>query len=446
MRFLRLLFIASIVSLASHSCVMAEGPTLARLFWQDGSDATVRYGDLRKSDSGWTIDPNPVEGFPSLDAAEQSLVQMQSDDGLILVGVHDHADGTIGSGWVAIESGAVKESHGDHSHWRFQESPSVLGSVLDTEQGNPAHVYLYGNSFVLANDKLNGFTITTAARVRSAKTYAAATSFYEGGNGHITLAVAPGRVAYATWIDREGDDSGRVDVVGLGDNDGKRYSFHCPTGGLHGATMNSGKVFFAPSDGVCWVSVDRELAAAPESVQVHHLSLGKDAEENPLRTGAFVSLDSFVLFSAGKGDNAKLCWIDASSESAEMQSLSIEIADGESLSTPLPVRTRGGRRMAVMFRESIDEPENDALVIVDLDPDKDGDYTDAVIAKTVPVGRNQIVGHSGHHEATVLPHGRELAITNPSDGTISIISLSDFSIVATIKVEGTPTRLIAVGG
>ena len=422
------------------------GRTIARLFWQDDSQATLRWGDLKKSSTGWSLQPQSTPGFPSLDQAEQSLAQMQTDASLVLVGVHDHADGSLGSGWVAIESGVVEEPHGDHSHWRFTQSPKLLRSQIDTEQGNPAHVYRYGASFVLANDKKNGFTVTSAARLRSAPASTSASTFYSGGNGHITLAMVDDRVAYATWIAAEGEDCGRVDVVGVGSNHGKGYSIACPSGRLHGATANSGKVFFAPADGVCWVEADRDLNMAPESVSIHHLSLGTDQNAAPLRTGAFNNFGSWVLFTAGKGEAAKLCLLDAAHRSPTVNELPIELDAGETLARPMAFRTRGGKSLAVMFRENRQTPENDTLLVVDLDPNADGKATDLALAKSIAIGRNQIAGHGGHHAAAVLPGGRELVISNPADASLSVISLGDLSVVATIPVEGTPTRLVAIGG
>lgn len=421
----------------------AQGRTVARVFWQDDSGATVRWGDLKKSAGAWSIQEASVDGFPLLDNAEQNLVQMQADHGLIVVGVHDHADGTMGSGWIAIESGAVEESHGDHSHWRFKDLPSVLESRVDADQGNPAHVYRYGSSIVLANDKKNGFTVTSAKQVRSGKDMA---TFHEGGNGHITLAVVDDRVAYATWIAPAGDDCGRVDVVGLGDNEGKRYQIQCPTGLLHGATTNSGKVFFAPADGVCWVAADTEVDDDPSAVTVHHLSLGKDADDKPLRTGAFANLGSLVVFTAGKGDDAKLCLIDAASDSPKITELPISLSEGDSLTTPTPVAAVGGRSLAILFRENKSSPETDSMLVVNLDSNGDGQWNDPEWVETVAVGRNQIEGHSGHHELAVLPGGRHVLISNPADGTLAIISLVDFEQVATLEVSGEPTRLIAIGG
>lgn len=425
---------------------MAQGGTAARLFWQDDSGANVCWGDLKKSTSGWSIQGQAVDGFPALDVDQQSLVQMRDDGGLIVVGVHDTAEGTIGSGFVAIESGAVEESHGSHSHWKFPGPPSVHSTQIDADQGNPAHVYRYGKSIVLANDKKNGFTITSGQAIRDAKSPEQAAKFYDGGNGHITLAVVDDRVAYATWIAPAGDDMGRVDVVGLGENDGRRYSFQCPSGLLHGAGTNSGKVFFAPADGVCWVEADLEVDDDPASVQVHQLSLGVDAQDKPLRTGAFVNMGSHVLFTAGKGDDAKLCVINAAESSPKLMELPIELGEGDSVTMPVTVKARSGQSLAMMFRENKDSPEGDVMLFVDLDPNRDGSMDDMTMAGEVAVGRNQVVGHSGHHEAIVLPSRRDVVISNPADGTLSVVSLSDFTIRATLDVGGTPTRLIAIGG
>ena len=302
-----------LVLLACLACPpSAQGRTIARLVWQDDASASVYCADLNKTADGWSLDNHTIEGMPAIDEAEQSLVQMQHHDGMLVVGVRDVDEGEIASGWFAIETGVVEEPHGDHSHWYFKEQPRVVRTMIDQSQGNPAHVYRYDNTFVLANDKLNGFTLTSPRQIRQAGVTGQASTFHSGGNGHITLAVVPDRVAYATWIAPAGEHSGRVDVIGLGANQGESYSITCPTGMLHGAALVSGKAFFAPADGVCWVAVDQNLEHDPESVSVHHLSLGHDEDDQPLRTGAFTPLDNHLIFTAGDGNASKLCWIDAS--------------------------------------------------------------------------------------------------------------------------------------
>jgi hypothetical protein len=422
----------------------AHGRTVGRLFWQDDQSAMVRCADLKRSADGWSLTSKAVEGLPAIDETEQSLVQMRHHNGVVIVGVHDVDEGQIGSGWFAIESGVIEEPHGDHSHWKFKNDPRVIHTVIDQSQGNPAHVYLYEDHFVLANDKLNGFTLTSAARIRASGSSADAAMFHEGGNGHITLAVVPHRVAYATWIATTGDHCGRVDVIGLGENAGKSYSIHCPTGTLHGAAVVADKAFFAPADGVCWVAVDRELDDAPEAVVIHHLSLGNDADDKPLRTGAFAKVGDHLVFTAGKGRGSKLCWIDGSFDEPRVESMPIEGREGEAMTTPVSVKSRYGDKLAVMFGQFKEAPAEDRMLVVNLDPDRDGDFGDARLAKSLGVGQNRIAGHSGYHAVAPLPDRRHLAVTNPGDGTIWIVRLSDYRVVAKLDVGGSPTRVLAI--
>jgi len=441
-------FVAIAVTCAVAAPVHAQsGRTLARLFWQNEDDATVRWADLTKNSEGYHLDEKQIESFPDLNDDEQSLVQMQADQGVMIVGVHDDAKGTIGSGWVGIDAGVKEIPHGDHSHWNYASPPSVLHTAIDTDQGNPAHVYRYGRSFVLANDQKNGFTIASSAAIGSSgssKTPGQAATFYKGGNGHITLAVVEDTVAYATWIAFAGEDAGRVDVVGLGPNRDRSYHIQCPSGGLHGATVNSGKAFFAPADGVCWVTVDAEVDDDPESVAVHHLSLGKDADDKPLRTGAFTNLGKHVLFTAGKTDQAKLCVIDASASSPEICELAVPVEADQSLGTPIVIRSAKSGPLALMFAESSESPDSDQLWIARLDPNGDKDFSDAALVSPIDVGLGKISGHAGHHDAVMLPGGRQLALTNPGDGSIWIVSLSDYSVVGKVPVEGTPARLMVI--
>jgi hypothetical protein len=422
----------------------AQGRTATRLFWQDDASAKLRWGDLRVQAGRWELQPQELAGFPQLDKENQGMVQMQSSDGVVLVGVRDHADGAFGSGWIAVESGVVEEPHGDHSHWKYNVVPRVLRQAIDADQGNPAHVYLYGKQFVLANDRKDGFTLTSASQLRSAKQPSDAAKFHSGGNGHITLAVVDQRVAYATWIAPAGEHQGRVDVVGIGVNAGKGYALRCPTGMLHGATASHGRVFLAPAEGVCWFDADLNVERSADSVTIHHLQIGTSAEDKPLRTGSFSNHGNLVLFCSGKGADARLCWIDAKASAPAISQLLLPQQGDQSLSTPLVVTVRG-RKLVCLLRESQSEPETDALLVAELDPNRDGGYADAAIIKELPIGKNQIEDHSGHHEAIPIGDSGFLAISNPAEGSIWVVSLLDMTVPAKFKVQGTPTRLAAVG-
>ncbi len=433
------------VLVSSSTAVFAQQKerTVSRIFWQDGSDQSLRWGDLKQGET-WKLEGQKVAGFPELDAEKQMHVMMQHSEGVLLTGIHDMEEGEFQSGWVAIESGVTKEEHGDHFHWHFDSPPKVSVTRLDDQQGNPAHVYNYDGKFYLANDKKNGITVVTPAGLRTdgGKN---ADRFISAGGGHITFAAVGNSVGYSTWIDREGDNMGRVDVVPLGSGTGTGYSINLPSGGLHGATANSGKVFFAPNDGICWVAADTSLSAKPDAVQINHLSLGKDSEDKPLRTGAFENHRNYVLFNTGRGTDAKLCLVDAASPKPSVSQVALSVEEGASISTPATVRTRTGEDLALLFQESTDGTTDEKLLVVDLDPNRDGSCADAKLARTLTVGKSKIEGHSGHHEVASLAGGRFIAITNPGDGTVWIVSTADFSVAAKLNVSGTPTRLVAVG-
>ncbi|GAB5405551.1 MAG: hypothetical protein Aurels2KO_37820 [Aureliella sp.] len=409
---------------------------MARVFWQDSATQTVHWGDLKRGDS-YSLEKQELAEHPEVDPERHMLVQMKAIDELVLLGVRDDDDGNFKSGWGVIDTGAEKESHGDHFHWHLEEAPSVKLVQLDDKQGNPAHVYRYGNSWYLANDKKNGFTRVTPDAIRSG---AKPDEFYSAGGGHITMAVSKNQTGYSTWIDRDGENMGRVDVVGLDSSSPINYSFFLPSGGIHGATYNSGKAFFAPSEGVCWVSTQ----GATQEPKVHHIDLGEDASGAAKRTGAFANAGNHVLFVAGRGADSELCSIDAASPKPVCLKMDLGIGKGNSALTPSFVKTRSGRKFAVVFEENT-EADGEKMHVVDLDSNRDGDFSDAKVAKTFDVGKSQIQGHSGHHGFADLG-GRILLVSNPGDGTITVISTRDWTVEETLDVGGTPTRLICIGG
>lgn len=433
-----------LLAVSATAKVAADGPRLGRLIWQDDDAAAVRWGDIRWTGSGYDCPPQEVEGFPQLDQEQQSLVQMRAVDNLIFLGVRSQPDGEATNGWLAIESGVGWEDHGDHGHVRYEETPRVRRQELDRDQGNPAHVYLYDGQIALANDAKNGFTVVDPRLIRKSKPNEPVAVFYEGGHQHITLAIAARRVAYATWIDAEGDAAGRIDCVGIGELAGKRYHFHGPSGRLHGATVCQGKAFFAPAEGVCWVPIDLDVDDDPQTIDPKVISLGTDSADQPLRTGAFVTAGTYVLCTAGSGPDARLCLIDAAAASPQATSIDLPVDEGTRLTSPITLSTAQGP-MAVLFSESADAPEDDALHMIQLDPNRDGDFSDATLRDPLPVGKNRIVGHSGHHDAAIMPDGKTLAVTNPGDGSIQLISMLSGKPRGTLEVGGTPTRLVVEG-
>jgi hypothetical protein len=424
---------------------------LTRLVFEDHSTQRLRWLDVLISSDG-ELSATTVEdvaGLKQLDAERQRLVQMRESEGTIVVGVRDNDEGKIESGWVLVDPGVRYDDHGDHGHWSFERPPSVTHSRLDQSQGNPAHVYEYGGKFFVANDRLAGYTRLDPGQVSGTDgTGDPSPRFIEGGGNHITLAVVDDVVGYSCWIDGGGPNKGRVDVTPLTSNPVSKaaYSFSLPTGGIHGAIANSGRVFLAPSDGVCWVRADRDGSCKPEEVQVHHVSLGT-SDDKPRRTGAFTNHGKYVLCVTGKGADSQLALIDATAESPRAQLVPLKASSGAKVVTPVLVTTPGGDSFAMAFHDHEGEAATeDVLQIINLDPDKNGDCTDAASVKLLKVGPSDVDGHYGHHAIAFDADSRFGFITNPGDGTIGVISLDRLETIATLKIGGKPTAITACGG
>jgi hypothetical protein len=424
-------------------------PVITRLLFQDRETQSLRWVDVRGGVTPTFSAVGTVERFPKLDE-QQGLVQMEEHRGWLLVGVRDDADGEHGSGWVLLTTGVEEEEHGDHSHWRYRGKPAVRDAKIDSEQGNPAHLYLYDGVFYLANDRKGGYTRIDPAAVRA--NGAVPFGFHAGGGGHITLAVANG-MGYATWIDREGDHAGRVDITPIKPEGNREIgaSIQLPSGGLHGATAAGGKVFFAPADGIFWL----EASGPNETTEPRHISLGNDAETGrPRRTGSFAVHLDHVLFVTGSGSEAQLGLLDARETEPQLVTIKVPGGAGTKPVTPACVRTSRGKHYAFVFHDAGEADEEDeaderpaeTLTIVDLDPNGDGKFTDAAVAKTITVGRSRVEGHSGHHAVAFDADARRAYFTNPGDGTITVFRLDRLEPWATFRVGGLPGAIIAVGG
>jgi hypothetical protein len=424
---------------------------LTRLIFEDHSTQRLRWLDvlidLQGRISGGAV--TDVPGFKSLDAQRQKLVQMREVEGTIVVGVRDDDEGQFESGWVLVDSGVGYHDHGDHGHWSFRNAPSVARSCLDKAQGNPAHVYEYGDKFFVANDQLDGYTRLDPSLVGGlSSSNEGLARFIEGGGNHITLAVVDDAVGYSCWIDGGGPNKGRVDVTPLTTNPTSKlaYSFTLPSGGIHGAIANSGRVFFAPSEGICWVDVDRDASRKPEEVKVHHVSLGQSGDK-PRRTGAFVSHGRYVMCVTGSGADSHLALIDSEAETPAAQLVSLGAGDGAKVVTPLVVTTSRGDLLGMCFHDHEGEAaKNDVVQIVNLDPNKDGDCSDAKPIKKLNVGLSEVDGHYGHHSMAIDADSRYGFVTNPGSGTIDVVSLERLETVATLTTGGKPTAIVARGG
>jgi hypothetical protein len=444
--------VGCLASIAATVTAAEKAPApVTRLVFQDDESRTVKWADVTLSGSTFAVtSPKPVPGFPQLDATRQGLVQMESSNGFVIVGIRDNANGEFGSGWVLINSGVEVEDHGDHSHCHYVKEPKVIGSQIDAKQGNPAHVYCYDKVFYLANDKLNGYTRLDPRGLAADAAEDAvrrAAVFHPGGGGHITMA-ASGLLGYSSWIDREGANKGRVDITPLA-NAGTpqiRLSVTLPSGGIHGAIAAGGKVFFAPTDGICWFNTFTVPPKDAAAVTIHHISLGEESGK-PVRTGAFTALGNTVLFTTGAGANAAVWTLNAADAAPTAVKLPLPMAEGNRPAGLEAMRTSAGIPLAFVFHNHAQNVEAPNLLsILELDPNNDGNYADARVAQNLEVGKCKVEGHGGHHSVSFDADGSLAVFSNPGSGTISVLSLSERKVVHTETVGGVPTKVIAIGG
>ena len=426
----------------------SSGRVLTRLFWQDRADGVVYAGDLSLQESEYKVSKSQIENFPEFSPAENDLVQMQVARGRLIVAVRDHSDGNKSSGWVEINTGVEEEEHGDHSHWHYAPNATVCSSTLDANQGNPAHVYRYGNYIYIANDKNNGFTQlgSPGDTGHESSSPPSVANFFRGGGGQITLAALADRIAYSTWIDRSGDNAGRVDVIDLRSQSAEpRYSFNLPVGGIHGAGACGNRAYFAPANGVCWVNCDFDFAENSDTVTVEHLSLDEDPSGTDYRTGAFESFQDHMLCIANsKSGRPALCVINATAPQPVVTRIPCEdLEDGLKLSTVRGTSLVGNRAMAFAFAEG--EGLTERLLIFELDPNGDRSFDDAKLANSIEVGASKLQGHFGHHDITFLGDRKTAVVTNPGDGTLSVIDMVNQRVRQTVDVGGQPTHLICFG-
>jgi DNA-binding beta-propeller fold protein YncE len=135
--------------------------------------------------------------------------------------------------------------------------------------------------------------------------------------------------------------------------------------------------------------------------------------------------------------------LDASKPKLRLVNLGLPAGEGLSLVTPVAVKTNDGRKLAMVPHDRKQSDNQEKVSVIDLDPNKDSDLSDAKLVSTIDVGPSMIDGHSGHHDVSVSPNKRLACISNSGDGSVWIIALNDFTVQAKLSVGGSPARVIA---
>jgi hypothetical protein len=185
-------------------------------------------------------------------------------------------------------------------------------------------------------------------------------------------------------------------------------------------------------------------SALPGTIQVNQLPLENEEDiRTQLQSGQFKVDRHWVLVTTGQGDLATLCMINTQSVPPSVVKLRIPVAEGLQLSTPETTLSMGDR-LAFLFQVRIDASGDtqEQLTSVELDPNRDGDLSDARVRKTIQVGASLV---NGHQAISFDAYGRNAVFTEPGEGVLNVLSVQNMQILARFKVGGVPDRVIAIG-
>lgn len=423
---------AALANGPSPAVAQMRATTITRVFWQDRETQRLSYADVTTTNQ-WNLKRGWVTGFPKLDAAEQSLGHMNQAGGLLALNV----TGASG-GWVAIDSGAYEEPHGNHTHWKYNKLPATKLSNLKSDKTADSRSYVYDNQLYVTDPALSGFTKANPSAVRYGGSNA--TRFFKGGSGKMAVAAVNNAVAYATH-----EKTGQVDVVNLLKAPSEpAYGFTLGAGDVSAATANSGKAFFAHEGGISWVFADTTTSKSADSVQVNKVADSSTSKTPMAAVNSFANQRNWIVFTDSA--NSTVCLINAAAQNPQVVRLPIAMAEGLKLSDPSVVLSLG-KRYAFVFQERTDafQTIQEQLTVIELDPNRDRDFSDAKVKVSIPVGASRVSGGDGHHGICFDAYGRHGIITDPADGILSVMSVQKMAIVAKFQVGGIPDRIMAVG-
>ncbi|MCA9048704.1 MAG: hypothetical protein KDA89_08245 [Planctomycetaceae bacterium] len=438
-------------------------PTImTRLFWQDAENQTLSYADLYTTNT-WNLKRGWVQGFPEAAAGGHRMGAMVQAKNVLMVPLQVAATGdgaAAAVSWLTADSGAFEEPHGNHFHWRYTRTPSVTHLQAGGAMTGAVQTRVFDETFLVSGDVSNQIQSVGVSQVGQRTSGPVAASFAGGGAAPV-IAAAGNSVAYAAWSDADGDHAGQVDVIHLkaGTRTAPVYSLRLPSGGIHQATVNSGKVFFATSSGLSFVSADLTAAQQPQSVEIGEVVDVQPAADGTVRVSAFDNQRNWVMYVKEGPDGSHFCLIDAASSHPREIRIALTTVAGLRPGAPRCVLSLG-QRFAFLFQESV-TPAGDGdaakpaavsgaavaeqLTVISLDPNGDRDFSDAVVKQSVPVGRSRIDGERGHHDICFDAYGRFAIFTNPGDGLLTVMSVRDLKQQAQFRVEGVPDRILAFG-
>lgn len=423
--------------------------TITRVFWQDRESGKLSFADIVATNK-WNLKRGWVQDYPSIDAKSQSLSDIRVVGIAVVAGLSATEKNSVGGGWIVLDSGVFEEPHGNHFHWRYSKKPRVLQQNLTAADSGVTAVVNAERSCFLAGLPANGFTKVSAASLKSSggKTVTPSDGLrFTGGGRRPIIAALNEAVAYAAWGEAEGESAGRVDVVNLKKPGAVSvaYSFQLPGGDVRAAAASSNKVYFATSEGIYRIDGDARLEQSTDTVKPIPV-LAKSGETSTLTTTETFSTDRNWLIFSSSGQSPSLCLINSAVSQQHILRVPIPMENGLTLSAPR-IKLSLGKRYAFLFqtRTGQDSSAQEMLTVVELDPNRDRNFSDARVKLSVPVGASKVSGQFGQHDICFDAYGHYAVFTEPGTGILNLMALKNLRVVARFRVGGAPDRIIAVG-
>ena len=430
------LLISTILPCATVDGQTQRKKTITRVFWQDLESGKLNYADLATTDK-WHINRGWVQGFPETDTANQQLGPMQQIGKTLVVSINAGGDNGK-SKIVGIDSGVFEQPHGNHTHWVYSSLPQAR--TVQPIEGTAREAMVINNQYYFGLNDQRFVAADPNQLMQQGNTNAL--RMLKAGGEKGCMAVTNNGVGFATWNEADGDHAGQVDVVNLYNPNVPTSSFRIGSGGISAVTVNSGKAFFASDRGLSWASVNQPFNANQNTPAVNPVA---NSEQQGSKPSNLINERNWVLYTAN-GEQPALCMCNAASSQPVVLKLPIPVEQGLRLSAP-KTKLSLGKRYAFAFleREDAGSEVQEQLVVVELDPNRDFDFSDARVAKQIPVDASKIDGDRGHHQICFDAFGRFAVFTNPGDGLLSVMTLNDLVVRVRFRVGGQPDRIVAVG-
>lgn len=370
-----------------------------RLFVADHTAPVARSFDAM---TGRQIGEFGLKGYAALSA---------SSSGRTVFAVQTEAD-TV----QAIKSGVTLSDHGEHRDLELSE-PELLPTAFDGKR--PVHAVMHGDDVALFYDREGKARLLSEERLLAGE---AAERTIDATAPHHGVAVPMGQSMLVSVPDTKTETKPDELPPRLGlrvlDASGGQIGEVEPCSALHGEALSARLVAFGCEEGVLIARPGKQGA-----VQLEMLEYGEALPKGKVTTLLGSKVMQFFLGNYGED---KIALIDP--ENAEPYRL-----------VDLPTRRIDFALDPARIKNAYVLTEDGQLHVVDL---LNGEISVSATV-TEPYSKD---GHWRDPRPRLAVAGDEIAITDPRHGLVRMIDIETMKEVRTIKVEGQPFSIVAVGG